>query len=658
MTPVTHSDRAAPKSEQQNHVCTWCVSKAILVGLEGVFAYLDDVIIATTTLEENYGKVKEVIKRFCDHGLTIRWEKCDIFLRSINYLGHIIEAQGVRPDPKKIEAVSSMPRPENVSQLRSFLGAINYYGKFIKKMRELRYPLDNMLKIGTNWNWDSKCESSFQQFKQILQSDLLLVHYDSKLPIFVAADASMVGIGAQIFHEMPDGNRKAIYHISRSLTPSKQKYSQIVKEALALVFACIKFHRMIYGRRFTLMTDHKPLLTIFGSKKGIPTHTANRLQRWALVLMGYDFQIEYVKTNEFGNVDVLSRLIATQQKNDDLIIATIQTEHDLKFIIDDTIKHFAITQKMVSAATSKDKELFEVIKFIKHGWPAVSKLPKHVKSYNNHKESLSIVNNCIMTGERLVIPKVFRHRVLIQLHKGHQGIKRMKSLARSYVYWPNIDFDISHFVKQCQNCQICSNSPTKANLSSWPIPESALDRVHIDIAGPLRGKYYVVMVDAYLEWTQVAQTSVISSTEIIKCLHEFVSRYGQPRTPAYHPQSNGQAERFVETVKKALEKSYCETNTDDKENLLTFLSQYRATPNPNAPGSKSPSEIFIGRRIKTPLDLLKSTPNSANARNTTMEQENMGQSRVTLRPEIKYMQNCTIKTKWHGFPANAKESVQ
>lgn len=130
----------------------------------------------------------------------------------------------------------------------------------------------------------AECENSFQQFKQVLVSDLMLTHYNPKLQIIVSADASMQGLGAQISHVMPDGTEKPVAHASRSLTAAEKNYGQIEKEVLALVFAVKKFHPMVYGRKFLLRTDHRPLLAIFGSRKGIPVHSASRLQRWALTI--------------------------------------------------------------------------------------------------------------------------------------------------------------------------------------------------------------------------------------------------------------------------------------------------------------------------------------------------------------------------------------
>ncbi|XP_055632607.1 uncharacterized protein K02A2.6-like [Toxorhynchites rutilus septentrionalis] len=276
----------------------------MIADIPGVRSFLDDVIIFGPTWEAHKASLNKLLQRLEEYGLHVKLEKCRFFQTEIGYLGHIVDRNGIRPDPEKLQAIASIPAPTNVSELRSYLGAINFYGRFVRNMHELRHPLDKLLKKDTKWKWDSDCQKSFLRFKQVLQSDMLLTHYDPKLPIIVAADASSTGIGAVIFHEFPNGYLKAIQHASKSLTPVEQGYGQPEKEALALIYGVTKFHKYLLGRRFTLLTDHKPLVSIFGSKKGIPLHTANRLQRWALILLNYDFDIRYVSTNEFGCADI------------------------------------------------------------------------------------------------------------------------------------------------------------------------------------------------------------------------------------------------------------------------------------------------------------------------------------------------------------------
>ncbi|XP_062540765.1 uncharacterized protein K02A2.6-like [Armigeres subalbatus] len=313
------------------------VIDTMLAGLECTSGYLDDVIIGGRTEEEHDRNLRAALKRIQDFGFTIRSEKCTFRKQQVKYVGLVIDARGLRPDPAKIEAIMKLPPPTNVSETRSFLGAINYYGKFVPNMRKLRYPLDNLLKAEAKFQWTAECQTAFEQFKRILSSDLLLTHYDPKREIIVSADASSVGLGATISHKFPDGTVKVVQHASRALTKAEQGYSQPDREGLAIVFAVTKFHKMLFGRHFRLQTDHQPLLRIFGSKKGIPVYTANRLQRFALNLLLYDFDIEYVPTHKFGNADLLSRLINQHVKPDeDYVIASLNLEEDLRAVAQST----------------------------------------------------------------------------------------------------------------------------------------------------------------------------------------------------------------------------------------------------------------------------------------------------------------------------------
>jgi len=160
------------------------------------------------------------------------------------------------------------------------LGLLNYYGKFIPNLASLVQPLNNLLQQNRKWKWTTACDKAFQQAKEELSSSRVLVHYDPALPLILAGDASAYGIGAVISHTMPDGTEHPIAFASRSLSPSKRNYAQLEKEALSLIFGVKKFHQYLYGRKFTLVTDHKPLTAILGAKKGIPSLAAARLQHF------------------------------------------------------------------------------------------------------------------------------------------------------------------------------------------------------------------------------------------------------------------------------------------------------------------------------------------------------------------------------------------
>ncbi|XP_055585498.1 uncharacterized protein K02A2.6-like [Uranotaenia lowii] len=602
----------------------------VVADIPGVRPFIDDVIIHGKSWEEHSKSLQLLLRKFEDCGFRLKIEKCKFFQTEIRYLGHIVDTKGIRPDPAKIKSIANIPAPKNVSELRSFLGAVNYYGKFVKQIDDLRHPMDQLLRKDVKWEWNSECQQSFDKFKQILNSNLLLTHYDPKLPIVVAADASKTGIGAVIFHKFPNGSLKAIQHASRSLSTAEQAYGQPEKEALALVYAVTKFHKMLLGRRFTLQTDHKPLLSIFGSKKGIPLHTANRLQRWALILLNYDFEIQYISTNEFGCADMLSRLIDSSiRPEEDYVIAAIALEEDMVSILQTSIDAVPVSFKALRDASSKCNTLKQVIRHINEGWPASSQLVSEpVKPFFQRRESLSVINGCVMFQERVVVPHTYRKRLLNQFHQGHPGVVRMKAVARSFVYWPGIDGEIEDFVKRCTHCAIAAKAPTKVKLESWPIPEKPWCRIHIDYAGPVDGVYFLVAVDSSSKWPEVIATKSTTASSTIKLLKQMFATFGIPetivsdngtqftsfefqtfcqqsgiehiRTAPFHPQSNGLAERFVDSLKRSLKKirSGGETLEDA---LRTFLTVYRSTPTEDG---QSPAQRMMGRPMRTVSSLL------------------------------------------------------
>ena len=294
----------------------------MICGVEGAFPWIDDIIIGGKDDKEHHERLFNVLSRMQEYGFTLRPSKCSFGKKSVEFLSHIIDGSGVRPNPSKLEVIQKLPAPAEITQLRAFLGAINWYGKFIPKLKEMRGPLDELLQDGVEYKWTEARATAFNRLKEVLTSDLALTHYDPAKKIIVAADASSYGWGGVLMHQLDDGTEKPVMHVSGSFTRAEKNYAQVQREALALVRTLKKFHRFIYGRKFELQTDHQPLLAIFGAKTGIPIYTANRLQRYAENLLTYDFDIKYVNTKCFAYADFISRLIATQPppESEDVVI--------------------------------------------------------------------------------------------------------------------------------------------------------------------------------------------------------------------------------------------------------------------------------------------------------------------------------------------------
>ena len=280
----------------------------ILQGIDGVICYIDDILVTGSTDEQHLERLEKVLQRLKDYGLGVKKTKCDFCQPLVEYLGHQVDADGLHTLPSKVAAIVQAPEPENEQQLRSFLGLLNYYSKFIPNLATILHPLNHLLRKEVHWKWTQECADAFQRAKDSLVSSQVLAHYDPKLPIKLAADTSAYGIGAVISHVYPDGSGRPVAFASRTLTSAERNYAQLEKEALALIYGVKHFHQCLYGRMFTLITDHKPLTKILNPRKGIPSLAAARLQHWAIILSAYRYKIEFKCMQDHGNADGLSRL--------------------------------------------------------------------------------------------------------------------------------------------------------------------------------------------------------------------------------------------------------------------------------------------------------------------------------------------------------------
>ena len=429
----------------------------ILQGVQGAACYIDDIIVTGKTPDEHLKHLEEVLKRLLSHGVRVNNAKCRFLESSVSFLGHRIDTEGIHLLQEKLTAILQAPAPE----LRSFLGLINYYGKFIPNAATILAPLNKLLCKDAEWKWSAQCQQSFETAKKTLASTKVLTHYDPTLPIRLAADASAYGIGAVISHVFTDGSERPIAFASRTLSSSEQNYAQVEKEALSLIYGVKHFHTYLYGRKFLLITDHKPLTTILGPKKGIPPLAAARLQRWAWILSAYSYDIEFRPTGEHCNADGLSRLPLPVAPPDD-------PNADPRVFNISQMEALPVTVKKLRAATASDRILSKVIRYTKGHWP--HQVIPALRPFYNRRTELSVEEGCLLWGYRVVVPKRLRERLLRELHKEHPGVTKMKSVARSYMWWPGLDRDVENLAKSCQACQAVKRAPPVVPLHPWVWP--------------------------------------------------------------------------------------------------------------------------------------------------------------------------------------------
>ena len=276
--------------------------------------------------------------------------------------------------------------------------------------------------------------------------------------IRLACDASPYGVGAVISQVEKDGQERPVVFASRSLSTTEKQYAQIERKALALILGVKKFHQYLYGRAFTLQTDHKPLMTILWPKTAIPMLAAACMQRWALILSAYQYNIEYRKSSDNANEDAMSRLPA----------GTAKPEEDNGIYL---CSFMPIRAKEIHEATRIDPILSQVLKYTLEGWPAhLSQSQSELKPYLSQKEHLSVEQSCVLFGYRVIVPTTFQDRLFNELHSDHPGMCRIKALARCYVWWPSLNKDIESKVKSCSVCRAVQNTPQGAPLHPWQYP--------------------------------------------------------------------------------------------------------------------------------------------------------------------------------------------
>jgi len=489
------------------------------------------------------------------------------FQKELEFLGHHISKEGIRPTKSRVKAIHEAPAPQNKVELQSFLGMLTYNSKFMPLLSHTLHPLHQLLQKNSLWAWNAEHQEAFLAAKKLLCEDSQLVHFDVKKPVKLFCDASAYGVGACLVHVMPNSEERPVAYASRTLTSAERKYAQVEREALAIIFGVRRFHQYLYGRKFTLVTDHRPLCKILGEKEGIPPLAAARMQRWALVLSAYQYQIQHTPGKQNHIADCLSRLPIPHVNCDSAHV-----------VVSDQLPVLA---SQIAKATERDSVLGTVLKAVQHGgWPA--KRHKSFLPFFNRRNELSVVDGCLLWGSRVVIPKVFQSQLLSELHTNHLGMSRMKSVARSYIWWPQLNAEIEDVARNCTQCAVVSSAPPTAPAHPWLVPKGPWERVHVDHA-QWNKTLLLVAVDAFSKWPEVfvvSSTSAGQTADKLRVMfathglpltlvsdngppfsstefHHFVSRNGitHRKVPPYHPSSNGLAENMVKTVKQALNKT-------------------------------------------------------------------------------------------------------
>ncbi|UYV69283.1 K02A2.6-like [Cordylochernes scorpioides] len=549
----------------------------------GVNCHMDDIVIWGATQEEHDERLRCVLRKLQDSGLTLNKEKCIFSVKEIKFLGHLITERGVLPEPNKVQAIREFPSPSSISEVRRFLGIVNFTGKFIPDLSTILFPLNQLLVKRNDWRWDSAQEKAFEKVKKLLSTSPSLTLFDPNLPTTVSADASSYGLGAVLLQKSEDGYQKAVAYASRTMSETEKRWAQIEKESLAIVWACERFQDYLMGNTFSIETDHKPLIPIF-STKNLDEMTP-RIQRLQLRMMRYSYSIHHTPGKDIVVADALSRSpikISHEKDLENEICSFIQQITTCPPFKDENMKEIWQYQ-------NEERECREIKDYCEKGWPTKNELSAEAKAFWFLRYEMSVIDGLLMRNSRIYIPKSLRSKVLNSLHEGHLGIEKCRGRARSSVWWPRISQEIGELVRNCPNCIEERYNPQQP---LFLISQAGHGRKFPELA---------LLEDQTTHSTIIHCKSIFARHGIPEEVRsdngpqfglefkKFAKEYGFHHitsSPRF-PQSNGFIESMVKNIKNQLKKG--------RDPYLSLLG-YRTAPLENG---YSPAELCMNRKLRT-----------------------------------------------------------
>lgn len=586
-------------------------------GIEGLVVYMDDFLIHGETIEEHDAALKEVLHRIQKYNMKINEEKSVFGVSSVEFLGHIVSTEGIRTTDEKVQAIRSLQPPSSVSELRSLLGLVNFVGKFIPNLSALTFHMRSLLNKESSFVWSETHTQELNTIKQMIASADYLGFFDPNDETILVTDASPYGLGA-ILIQIKDGVSRTISCISKSLAEFEKKYCQTEKECYAIIWAMEKLYVYLYGKHFTLVTDCKPLEYLFNRVKSKPSA---RIERWILRLQSFDFTVKYEPGKE-NLADPLSRL---SQGVKDCVSGS-----DVIGWLADEIKPSVLSIEELEKATLADDELQKVKDALYSGiWDEV---PNEYKTATV-KNDLTLYGELILRGDRIVIPKQMREKVVHLAHLGHQGGISMKAMLRSKIWFPLMDKLVDTIIRHCKPCSMTA-LPDKPNPMARRIPTMPWQDLAIDFKEGLPGEMSLLVVVCYTSrFVQVEPMKPATTQKVIGTLLRMFSSFGIPRsitsdngpqfkaiefrnfclsygihlnlsTP-YWPEQNGAVERQMRNIGKRIKISSIQ-GTDWKTDLCEYLTLYHSTPQEMT--GLSPGQMMFGREIRNRIPSIHHPP--------------------------------------------------
>ena len=620
------------------------------------------------TPKEHLVRLKAVFDKLKVAELKLKPSKCELFKKQINYLGHVVGQEWVATDPDKIKAVTEWPRPTTVTEVRSFLGFVSYYRRFIPNFSKVAKPLNTLLQNleGTpnqkkkfKVNWGHEQQEAFETLQRLCTEAPILAYADFKTPFILHTDASSDGLGA-VLYQYQNNQRRVIAYASRSLSPSERNYPAHKLEFLALKWAITdKFHEYLYGAEFQVFTDNNPLTYILTTAKFDATG-----HRWGAALSNYTFSISYKPGRNNTDADALSRIqwpeaVDISSETVHAVCEGVQAPHGkvetlchgaqaVGVLSQDTMPA-GMTSLEWSQAQMQDPAISQIIQAIqtkildtlKYNQDMRSDLKAFLRISKQFKLKQGTLYRKTQVNDKarlqLVLPLSYRPKAMAGCHDlvGHLGQDRVLGLLRDRFYWPGMHMDVASYINIRPRCIRRKTQPDTAPLQNIEATQP-LELIHLDYLQiePSKGKGNIenvlIVTDHFTRYAQAYPSKTQTALATAKLLwNNFIIHYGFPnkiisdqgrnfesellanlcevvgvqklRTTPYHPQTNGQCERFNSTLLNMLGTLTPEQKKDWKTYVPAMVHAYNCTRN-TATGY-SPYYLLFGRESRLPIDV-------------------------------------------------------
>ena len=591
-----------------------------------IIVFQDDILIGAEQQQELMKLRDEILSRLKKADVVFNESKSIMEAREVSFLGHVLNEHGIKPDDALIDKIKGIKIPSNRKELERFLGLTQFYGRLIPNFASMCKPLSDLRSLDTKFEISETAARAFEQIKTALASKPCVKPYDLSAQTTLRVDASESSVGGVILQ-----NGHPIMFLSRKLTAAEANYSNIEREALAIVWAVERSKKLLLGRKFTIQTDHQPLKFVFQPSKGLSKTISARLARWAIRLSAYDFDIEYVAGKHMKDADALSRL--------EFLPATEQSCH-VETIFEAEFEPELITIEEVKNLTDICSLSRRLKRRITTGkWGHVSQTERPFKSVS---ASLSVENGLIIRGSCIVAPPLLRRKII---ELSHDPVHSSHELTLAHInkefWWPGMSKDIYEYISKCSVC--LQHKPCfKKTIDVWPKENAPWNRVHMDHCFVDGAGLILILSDAYSGWPEAIVVPDRTAETTMRVLRTVFARNGVPITlvsdnapefkaekftdwlrqigckplnsPPYHPASNGQAERLVRTLKNAL-KAW--NHAIPFQHFLQKILLTLRTAKPSGGRADSPDIMMWNRRLRHPLTMREEVGEAIWLRNHT-----------------------------------------